>query len=62
MQIFCLDANKILGSKQEWEVLIGNRKWMERYGLSIEKDVNEIMKREERLGRIAILAAIDSKI
>lgn len=57
-----LGSTNTIGSNPECEVLVGNRQLMEQQGLTIAQEVNEIMKKEEHLGRITILAAIDSKI
>lgn len=59
--IFIVGEIGMITSEQEFQVLIGNRNLMQQHGLSIEKNVDDIMKKEETLGRMAILAAIDSK-
>ena len=42
-------------------MLIGNRKFMERHGVSIDEDVDRVMSAEELMGHIAVLVAIDGK-
>ncbi|XP_027629894.1 copper-transporting ATPase 2 isoform X5 [Tupaia chinensis] len=44
---------------QTFSVLIGNREWMRRNGLTISSDVSDAMTDHEMKGQTAILAAID---
>lgn len=57
-----MNLPETIDSNHEYEVLIGNRRWMERHGLIVERDIDDIMKKEQSLGRITIIAAIDSMI
>ncbi|XP_076344880.1 copper-transporting ATPase 1 isoform X1 [Tachypleus tridentatus] len=43
-------------------VLIGNREWMLRNGLSVNEEVDSIMKEHENKGQTAVLVAIDGAI
>ncbi|XP_035265797.1 copper-transporting ATPase 1 [Anguilla anguilla] len=42
-----------------YAVLIGNREWMRRNGLTVQQNVDEAMIEHERKGRTAVLVAID---
>ncbi|XP_061089587.1 copper-transporting ATPase 1 [Conger conger] len=42
-----------------YTVLIGNREWMRRNGLQVQRHVDEAMIEHERRGRTAVLVAID---
>ncbi|XP_004399513.1 PREDICTED: copper-transporting ATPase 2 isoform 3 [Odobenus rosmarus divergens] len=44
---------------QTFSVLIGNREWMRRNGLTISSDISDAMKDHEMKGQTAILVAID---
>lgn len=46
----------------EHVVLIGNREWMTRNGVTVPRQVQEAMQQDEELGRTAILAAIDNQL
>ncbi|XP_059046829.1 copper-transporting ATPase 1 [Achroia grisella] len=46
----------------EQVVLIGNREWMMRNGVTIPPKVHEILQEDEELGRTAVLAAIDDQL
>ncbi|KRX62214.1 Copper-transporting ATPase 1 [Trichinella sp. T9] len=50
------------GSNREWEVLIGNRKWLDKHGIQITNEVDGVMSSEEQMGRIAVLVAINGKV
>ncbi|CAH0712779.1 unnamed protein product, partial [Brenthis ino] len=43
-------------------VLIGNREWMARNGVSVPRRVLQALARDEELGRTAVLAAIDDQL
>ncbi|CAH2252700.1 jg10174 [Pararge aegeria aegeria] len=43
-------------------VLIGNREWMARNGVSVPRRVHETLQRDEELGRTAVLAAINDQL
>lgn len=47
------------GSPHTFSVLIGNREWMRRNGLTISRDVSDTMTDHEMKGQTAILVAID---
>ncbi|KRZ59388.1 Copper-transporting ATPase 1 [Trichinella nativa] len=49
-------------SNREWEVLIGNRKWLDKHGIQITNEVDGVMSSEEQMGRIAVLVAINGKV
>ncbi|KAJ8352448.1 hypothetical protein SKAU_G00239240 [Synaphobranchus kaupii] len=42
-----------------YAVLIGNREWMRRNGLQVQRNVDEAMIEHERRGRTAVLVAVD---
>ncbi|KAI1898361.1 hypothetical protein AGOR_G00071530 [Albula goreensis] len=42
-----------------YKVLIGNREWMRRNGLQVQRQVDEAMIEHERRGRTAVLVAVD---
>lgn len=44
---------------QKYQVLVGNREWMNRNGLTVPEDVDKIMKDREEKGQTAVLCAID---
>nr|XP_034828120.1 copper-transporting ATPase 1 isoform X2 [Maniola hyperantus] len=43
-------------------VLIGNREWMARNGVTVPRRVQETLQRDEELGRTAVLAAINDQL
>lgn len=45
----------------EYTLVIGNREWMNRNGLTVCEDVDRKMRQEEEQGRSAVLCAINSK-
>ncbi|KRZ14200.1 Copper-transporting ATPase 1 [Trichinella zimbabwensis] len=49
-------------SNREWEVLIGNRKWLDKHGMQITNEVDGVMSSEEQMGRIAVLVALNGKV
>lgn len=48
--------------RDEYEVVVGNREWMNRNGVLIQDDVDRRMNVEEEQGRSAVLCAIDGQI
>ncbi|KRZ59389.1 Copper-transporting ATPase 1 [Trichinella nativa] len=56
------DHSKEESSNREWEVLIGNRKWLDKHGIQITNEVDGVMSSEEQMGRIAVLVAINGKV
>ncbi|XP_043851743.1 copper-transporting ATPase 2 [Dromiciops gliroides] len=54
-----LPTGKDVAAPQTYSVLIGNREWMRRNGLTISSDVNDAMTSHEMKGQTAILVAID---
>nr|XP_020825609.1 copper-transporting ATPase 2 isoform X2 [Phascolarctos cinereus] len=54
-----LPAEKGAAAPQTYSVLIGNREWMRRNGLTISADVSDAMTSHEMKGQTAILVAID---
>lgn len=42
-----------------YEVLIGNREWMQRNGLEVKGDVHKAMEEQEVQGQTAVLCVID---
>nr|XP_026483382.1 copper-transporting ATPase 1 isoform X5 [Vanessa tameamea] len=50
------------GDVVEQIVLIGNREWMARNGVSVPRRVQETLQRDEELGRTAVLAAINDQL
>ncbi|XP_013790516.1 copper-transporting ATPase 1-like, partial [Limulus polyphemus] len=51
------------GQKSEsYSVLIGNREWMHRNGLSVNEEIDSIMKEHENKGQTAVVVAIDGAI
>ncbi|XP_074073295.1 copper-transporting ATPase 2 isoform X2 [Macrotis lagotis] len=54
-----LPAERGAGMSQTYSVLIGNREWMRRNGLTISTDVSDAMTDHEMKGQTAILVAID---
>lgn len=45
-----------------YEVAIGNRRWLEKRGITIDADIDKVMSQEEQMGHIAVLCAVDGKI
>ena len=54
--------NQELKSEEFYAVLIGNREWMKRNKISINNEIEARMTREEKLGRTAIITAIDRQV
>ncbi|XP_072466563.1 copper-transporting ATPase 2 isoform X2 [Notamacropus eugenii] len=54
-----LPTEKGATAPQTYSVLIGNREWMRRNGLTISADVNDAMTSHEMKGQTAILVAIN---
>ena len=42
-----------------YNVVIGNREWMKRSGLTVEPDVNGMMKKLEVTGQTVVLCAVN---
>ncbi|XP_014204616.1 copper-transporting ATPase 1 [Copidosoma floridanum] len=49
-------------SNDTYEVCIGNREWMRRNAVSIPKDLERNMTKEESMGQTVVLAAIDGEL
>lgn len=47
--------------RKEYDILVGNREWMHRNGLTLKEDVDRRMVNEEEKGRSAVLCAINGK-
>jgi cation transport ATPase len=47
---------------EKYEVLIGNREWMQRNGLTVTFDMNKVMEECEVKGQTAVLCAINGKL
>ena len=45
-----------------YEVIIGNREWMRRHSLLIDNDAQNVLAKEEEIGRTAVLVAVDGKL
>lgn len=45
----------------EYNVIVGNREWMNRNGLNVKEDIDRRMVTEEEKGRSAVLCAINGK-
>ncbi|KAL0858930.1 hypothetical protein ABMA27_011354 [Loxostege sticticalis] len=50
------------GEEVEQVVLIGNREWMSRNGVTVPRSVLEALIKDEELGRTAVLAAINDQL
>lgn len=46
----------------EYEVLIGNREWMHRNGLTVSNEVDGIMQVEEQMGQTAVIVAVNGAL
>ena len=46
---------------KSYDVLIGNREWMQRNGLLVTNDINDNMEAHEVKGETVVLCAIDGK-
>jgi len=44
-----------------YDVVIGNREWMKKSGLSVEADVDRAMKKLEVTGQTVVLCAVNGK-
>jgi cation transport ATPase len=58
--IDCLIPNT--DANRSYMVLIGNREWMMRNNLNVEKNVDKAMSRHEHDGHTAVLVAIDGNM
>ncbi|XP_047038668.1 copper-transporting ATPase 1 isoform X1 [Helicoverpa zea] len=50
------------GEETEQVVLIGNREWMSRNGVTVPRRVQDALQQDEELGRTAVLAAINDQL
>jgi Cu+-exporting ATPase len=53
---------KNMNANEVFEVCIGNREWMKRNAITIPQDVENIMLKEENIGRTVVLAVIDGEL
>ena len=69
-QVFAFRDNRTLSiaserdkpeANQKYNVLVGNRKWMEKNELPIPDGANETMEEFEREGNTVVMAAINGK-
>ncbi|KAK6173176.1 hypothetical protein SNE40_016680 [Patella caerulea] len=49
-------------ASKSYDVLIGNREWMNRNGLTVTKEMDDCMTEHEELGHTAVLCAIDNRV
>ena len=62
--LFPTDINFLSGGAEEsqkFEVLIGNREWMNRNGLEVTEHMDKTMTEHEKQGQTAVLCVIDGK-
>nr|XP_022920437.1 copper-transporting ATPase 1 isoform X2 [Onthophagus taurus] len=64
-----LKLNELLGGElnnfndpDKFEVIVGNREWMNRNGMILKPDIDFKMNEEEEMGRSAVLCAINGEI
>ncbi|KAJ0183023.1 hypothetical protein K1T71_000999 [Dendrolimus kikuchii] len=57
-----INTENAAGEEVEQIVLIGNREWMARNGISVPRRVQEALQQDEELGRTAVLAAINDQL
>lgn len=46
----------------QYEVLIGNREWMQRNGLAVSEEVDSTMQKEEKRGQTTVIVAVNGKM
>ena len=61
---FLLIDIDLLGDRESkpYEVLMGNREWMNRNGLEVTPKMDKTMSEHEHQGHTAILCAIDGRV
>ncbi|XP_049883682.1 copper-transporting ATPase 1 isoform X2 [Pectinophora gossypiella] len=61
-RLHCIIRSMSSGEETEQIVLIGNREWMNRNGVSVPRRVQDALLQDEQLGRTAVLAAINDQL
>uniref|UniRef100_H2Z7G2 P-type Cu(+) transporter n=1 Tax=Ciona savignyi TaxID=51511 RepID=H2Z7G2_CIOSA len=56
------DVKTTLSQTSTYEVLIGNREWMQRNGISIPDSIDDAMSEQEECGYTAVLTAINGRL
>lgn len=47
---------------RRYQVLVGNREWMQRNGVGVREEVERQLCREEELGRTAVVLAVEGRV
>ncbi|KAG5679029.1 hypothetical protein PVAND_008630 [Polypedilum vanderplanki] len=56
------NENESISTHSKVKVLIGNREWMHRNGITIPSDINQILLAEECVGHTAVLCSLNDKL